>query len=49
MWYLGQDDADQWFSRVCFAKSKDGYRWEKPELELVEYKGNRRKNLVDLS
>ena len=49
MWYLGQDDAAQWFSRVCFAKSKDGYHWEKPELGLVEYKGNRRNNLVDLS
>ena len=33
--------------RVCYAVSKDGIHWEKPELGLVECNGNRRNNLVD--
>lgn len=50
MWYLGQDDRDDtWFQRICFAKSRDGYRWEKPDLGLVPYRGNTRNNLVDLN
>ena len=49
MWYLGQGEDDEWFERVCFAKSKDGYHWEKPNLGLVEYKGNKNNNLVDLN
>lgn len=28
MWYLGQGEQKDWHQRVCFAKSKDGYRWE---------------------
>ena len=41
MWYLGLGAGEQWHERVCFAKSKDGYNWEKPNLGLVEYNGNR--------
>jgi len=49
MWYLGQGDKDDhWHQRVCFAKSKDGFKWEKPKLGLVEYDGNKNNNLVDL-
>lgn len=48
MWYLGQDHDQGWFSRVCLATSRDGYTWHKPDLGLVEYKGSRRNNLVDL-
>jgi len=49
MWYLGQGDKDdEWHQRVCFAKSKDGFRWEKPNLGLVEYNGNKNNNLVDM-
>ncbi len=49
MWYLGQGDQDKgWHERVCFAKSKDGYHWEKPDLSLVEYAGNTKNNLIDL-
>jgi hypothetical protein len=49
MWYLGQGDEEKWFERVCFAKSKDGLVWEKPNLGLVEYKGSTENNLVDLN
>ena len=49
MWYLGQGSDEEWFQRVCLARSKDGYNWEKPHLGLVEYRGSRDNNLVDLS
>jgi len=49
MWYLGMGDQDpDRHYRVCFAKSKDGKTWEKPDLDAVEYGGNRHNNLVDL-
>lgn len=31
---------------VCYATSKDGIVWDKPELNLVEFKGNNKNNLV---
>ncbi|HUS71858.1 MAG TPA: hypothetical protein VMY06_02245, partial [Sedimentisphaerales bacterium] len=31
---------------VCYAVSKDGIRWEKPELGLVEFQGSKENNLV---
>jgi hypothetical protein len=49
MWYLGQGTDDTWFERLCLAKSKDGIHWERPNLGLVEYNGNRANNLIDLN
>jgi len=51
MWYRGEGDEDRGqhrHYRALFAKSKDGYHWEKPNLGLVEYGGNRNNNLIDL-
>ena len=48
MWYLGQGEENIWHQRVCLAKSKDGYNWERPKLGLVDYQGSRDNNLVDL-
>jgi len=31
---------------VCYAVSKDGIHWEKPELGLVEFDGNKKNNIV---
>ena len=31
---------------VCYAESRDGLRWTKPELGLVEFEGDSRNNLV---
>jgi hypothetical protein len=31
---------------VCYAFSKDGITWEKPELGLVEFEGNKKNNIV---
>src|SRR5262245_37057175 len=46
MWYVGIADKDA-KTRVCYAVSKDGFKWEKPALGLVEFAGNTRNNLVD--
>ena len=48
MWYLGQGGDDHWFQRIHLAKSVDGYNWEKPNLGLVDYRGGKANNLVDL-
>ena len=48
MWYLGQGDDASWHQRVCLAKSRDGYNWEKPVLGLVEYKDAKQNNVVDM-
>lgn len=31
---------------ICYAFSKDGINWEKPNLGLVEYNGNKNNNIV---
>jgi hypothetical protein len=31
---------------ICYARSTDGVRWEKPELGLIAYQGDRRNNIV---
>ena len=31
---------------LCYAVSKDGIRWEKPELGLVEFEGSKQNNIV---
>ena len=33
---------------ICYATSKDGVNWEKPELGLVEFNGSKKNNIVDL-
>jgi hypothetical protein len=58
MWYLCAGDRDKGFGfnwlpnvrwRVCYAESKDGITWNKPNLGLVEYGGNTQNNLVALN
>ena len=55
MWYVAADkESFRDFSengvmsgwRVAYAESNDGIQWEKPNLGLVEYSGNRDNNLV---
>jgi hypothetical protein len=31
---------------ICYAVSRDGIRWEKPNLGLVEFRGNKENNIV---
>ena len=32
--------------RVCYAESRDGIHWEKPELGIVEYNGSKKNNII---
>ena len=31
---------------TCYAESKDGIHWEKPDLGIVEWQGSRRNNIL---
>ncbi len=53
MWYVAFDDAgkgavasERW--RAAYAESADGVTWVKPELGLVEFRGSKNNNLVDV-
>lgn len=58
MWYLCAGDKEKGFGfnwlpgvrwRVCYAESKDGINWTKPNLGLVSYGGSTHNNLVALN
>ena len=40
--YTGDADAH----RLCYAESRDGITWRKPELGLVDYEGSKANNIV---
>ena len=51
LWYVAFDDdtdnpspSNRW--RAAYAESTDGLNWTKPNLGLVEYKGNKNNNLL---
>jgi hypothetical protein len=56
MWYLATPRADsrvpgdaqrlKFFRPVAYAESTDGIHWERPDLGLVEFRGNKKNNLV---
>ena len=49
MWYdvINLDDEGKQTRRhVCYAESRDGVHWEKPNLGLVEYEGSKENNIV---
>ncbi|MCB1276593.1 hypothetical protein [Prosthecobacter sp.] len=52
MWYLGMHETENksgqapgWWRPMCYAESKDGITWTKPELGLVEFNGSRKNNI----
>jgi len=50
MWYHCMDTV-QWDrghtnGAVCYAESKDGIQWTRPDLGLTEYEGSRKNNIV---
>jgi len=49
MWYEAYD-IDGWptadDTSFCYAESRDGIKWTKPELGLFAYKGNKRNNIL---
>jgi hypothetical protein len=44
MWYLAHDAQNRWYT--CYAESRDGYHWIKPELGLVERDGSTANNII---
>lgn len=49
MWYWATSDNSEdplTRRRPGYAISRDGYHWEKPNLDLCEYQGNRNNNLI---
>lgn len=53
LWYVAFDDevkskapSTRW--RAAYAESTDGVTWVKPELGLVEHRGSKKNNLVDV-
>lgn len=53
MWYVAYDDdtenkvaSARW--RAAYAESTDGAHWTKPDLGLVEYKGSKNNNLLQM-
>ena len=47
MWYSALDH--EYMIRLAYTESDDGVSWERPELGLVEYRGSRANNLVDVA
>lgn len=55
LWYVAIDeDLKKWphvdfaIWRPSYAESTDGIHWKKPELDLVEYKGSKQNNLLEI-
>lgn len=47
-WYAACD-GDQWAGgrwRLCYAESRDGLTWDKPDLGLLDYKGSKNNNIL---
>lgn len=40
------DVPDKREMAICYATSKDGIHWEKPNLELVDFEGNKNNNII---
>src|SRR5687768_4221373 len=46
-WYVYRDEwGEGSHANVAYAESRDGIVWEKPKLEIYDYKGSRANNLV---
>jgi hypothetical protein len=56
MWYIAWPQPDPHYPQypgrlyrpVAYAESRDGIRWDKPNLGLVEFRGNKDNNLVSI-
>ena len=53
MWYMADStrdvpERDGKQLRVCYATSKDGVDWVKPDLGLVEFEGSKKNNIVNI-
>ena len=58
MWYIAEPRPDasvpgdaeklRSYRPIAYAESRDGVHWEKPELGLVEFRGNTKNNLIPI-
>lgn len=46
LWYSISKMRDPSETYVCYAESGDGFAWERPQLNLVEYEGSRANNII---
>ena len=46
MWYRGWSSIPNSVRHLCYATSRDGVNWERPNLGLVEFRGSKDNNLV---
>ncbi|HIJ54114.1 MAG TPA: hypothetical protein HPP66_13345 [Planctomycetes bacterium] len=44
--YMGKHTGRRREMGICYAVSRDGIRWEKPSLGIVEFRGSKENNLV---
>jgi hypothetical protein len=45
MWYTAYSNETYF---LCYATSKDGLTWEKPDLGIIEYKGSKKNNICKI-
>jgi hypothetical protein len=45
-WHIAQGGDVENPVVICYAESKDGIQWEKPDLRLFEYKGSKKNNII---
>jgi hypothetical protein len=51
MWYSGTGSIEEWMCQrfhMLYAESKDGIHWTKPQLGLVEYRGSKQNNILQV-
>jgi hypothetical protein len=41
-------DGTGWVMHTCYAESKDGIHWERPNLGLFEFEGNKQNNILSI-
>lgn len=46
MWYMARSDEEKSGPWWCYAESRDGVHWIKPDLGLVEFHGSKQNNIV---
>lgn len=46
LWYGAGKVGDISRNYICYAESKDGFNWNRPELGIVEYEGSKKNNIL---
>lgn len=46
LWYNSNDTSQKASLMVCYAESDDGVHWRKPDLNVIEWNGSKKNNIV---